>query len=55
LSTPKSPSRTVQGPTGQGSLSSIISPGSEVSPRLSRKSSRPVRVPRVNEFFRYDS
>jgi hypothetical protein len=41
LSTPKSPSRTVQGPTGQGSLSSIISPGSEVSPGLSRKVAGP--------------
>jgi len=42
LSTPKSPSRTVQGPTGQDSLSSIISPGSEVSPGLSRKVAGPL-------------
>ena len=42
LSKPKSPSRTVQGPTGQDSLSSIISRGSEVSPGLSRKVAGPL-------------
>jgi hypothetical protein len=41
LSTPKSPSRTAQGPTGQGSLSSIISSGSGTSLGLSRKVAGP--------------